>query len=448
MRSHPVPGNPFVRSRAGQVSAAIVGRLRERGFEAWLAGGCVRDAILGETPEDFDVATAARPEDVRALFEHVVETGPRFGTLTIVDGPVMTQVTTFRAEGDYTDGRRPRSLTFGVSLVEDAKRRDFTINALYADPFSGDVLDPVGGIEDVRLRRVRAVGVAGDRFDEDALRMLRAIRFTTRLDATLDDATAAAARKRPHLLRKLSAERIAEELTKMLTHARAARAVRFLEAFAFLDEILPEVAATRGVPQPPEFHPEGDVFTHTVDVLNRLERKDLPLVLAALFHDVGKPLTLTWTDRIRSHGHETVSAALAEERLRALRFSGSVIDDVVDLVAEHIRLGSFLTWKRAKQLRFLSKPNADLHRILHRADRASQGARQDVHRALLEGLEALRAAPRPPAPLVTGDDLKALGLAPGPRFKELLESVRDGQLEGTISTKEEAIAHLKALLRL
>jgi poly(A) polymerase len=438
MRSHPIQGNPFLRSTAGQGAAAVVARLRERGFEAWLAGGCVRDAVLGESPHDFDVATAARPEDVRPLFECVVETGPRFGTLTVLIAESATQVTTFRAEGDYVDGRRPTRLTFGVSLVEDARRRDFTMNALYADPFSGDVLDFVGGLDDLRARVVRAVGDPGERFDEDALRMLRAVRFTTRLGARLDEATASAARRRPHLLRRLSAERISEELTKMLTHPRAAAAVALLEGFAFLDEVLPEVARTRGCPQPPQFHPEGDVYVHTLDVLDRLERKTLTLALAALFHDVGKPLTLAWTDRIRTHGHEGVSAELAQERLRALRFSGDVVDAVSDLVLEHIRLGSILTWRRAKQLRFLSSANVDEHRILHRADRESQGGSLEVEEFLRTEVEALRNTPPAPKPLLTGDDLKRLGLVPGPRFKVLLDAVRDAQLEGSIGSADEA----------
>lgn len=443
-----VDGSPAIlrtlgSSPEGQVGAAIVRRLRERGFEAWLAGGCVRDALLGETPHDFDVATSAKPDEVRPLFEKVVDTGVRFGTVTVVADEVPIQVTTFRAEGVYADGRRPTSLTFGVSLLEDAKRRDFTINALFADPASGEVVDLVGGVEDLAKRRIRAVGDAGERFDEDALRLLRAIRFTAKLRGELDPETERAARARPHLLRRLSAERVGEELKRMLLGPDPRLSLGMLERFGFLDEILPEVAATRGVPQPPEFHPEGDVWFHTIDVVDRLERRTLALALAALFHDVGKALTLTWTDRIRFHGHEPVSCELAQARLRQLRFGNEILDEVIDLVAEHIRFGSYPQWRRARQLRFLAKPNIRDHLALHRADRGSQGGDLDVHARASADLAALEAAPPTPAPLLRGEDLVGLGLAPGPRFKVILESVRDAQLEGSLSTRDEALDHVR-----
>ena len=430
-------------SPGGKAATAIVRRLRERGFHAFLAGGCVRDALLGEAPHDFDIATSARPDEVRPLFDRVVDTGVRYGTLTVLLDEQSIQVTTFRAEGAYVDGRRPTSLTFGVSLEEDAKRRDFTINALYADPITCEVLDRVGGLEDLGRRLVRAVGEPGERFDEDALRLLRAVRFTARLGATLDPATERAARARPHLLALLSGERVGEEMSRMLTGPDPGRALRMMEDLGFLGVVLPELAETRGVPQPPQFHPEGDVFVHTVDVVERLERRNLVLALAALFHDVGKARTLTVSDRIRFHGHEPASCQLSEPRMRRLRYSNDVIEGVLDLVAEHIRFGGFLGWRRAKQLRFLAKPNILDHLVLHRADRESQGGDLAVYEFAHAELRAIAAAPPIAPPLIRGDDLLAMGFKPGPAIRQALEAVRDAQLEGALSGRDEALEYVR-----
>jgi poly(A) polymerase len=434
-----LPSNPFLGSPAAREAAAIVARLREQGFQAWLAGGCVRDAILRGAPDDFDIATSARPWEVVPIFPHVVETGVRYGTVTVVGEHGDVQVTTFRRDADYADGRHPGSLTFGVSLEDDAQRRDLTINALFADPFSGRVLDLVGGLADLRAGLVRSVGVAGDRFDEDALRLLRTVRFAARFDFAIEPGTRRAACARPHLLRKLSAERIGAELEKMLTGRHVGRALLMLDEFGFLAEIAPEVAAMRGVPQPPQFHRIGDVFLHTVDVVERLERRDRTLALAALFHDTGKVTTLSVSDRIRFHGHEPASCQLAEPRLRALRFPGDVIDNVLDLVAEHIRIGGYRLWRRAKQIRFLQKSNIDDHLVLHRADcESAHGLLENLYQ-MQSDLAALRSAPPPQRPLITGADLIAMGHTPGREFKRILEAIRDAQLEGKICTRDDAL---------
>jgi poly(A) polymerase len=443
MRTIRLSGNPFLASEAGRAAASVIARLRSAGFEAWLAGGCVRDAVLGEEAHDFDIATSAVPDSVRPLFPRVVDTGPKFGTVTVLLDSNPIQVTTFRKESEYLDGRRPTSLVFGVSLEDDAARRDFTINALYGDPVEATVVDMVGGLEDLAAKRIRAVGNAGDRFDEDALRMLRGVRFTARFGGSLDPETESAARARPHLLRKLSSERVGEELTKMLLGNNPGAAFRWLWNLGFLAEILPELDATAGVPQPPKFHPEGDVFFHTVDVLERLERRTLVLALAAIFHDVGKARTLTWTDRIRFHGHEPVSSVLADHRLRELRFSNDVIDQVRDLVDEHIRFGTFLLWRRAKQLRFVQKPNIHDHLVLHRADRESQGGDLAVYERAHEELRLLGERKDTVAPLLGGKDLIAMGLKPGPRIREILEAVRDAQLEGSLTSRDEALEHVR-----
>ncbi|MBL8694865.1 MAG: CCA tRNA nucleotidyltransferase [Planctomycetes bacterium] len=431
---------PFVAEPVGRAAAAIVRTLRQGGYEAWLAGGCVRDVVLGTPPKDFDVATSAHPDQVSALFEKVIPTGARFGTVTVLLGGQSVEVTTLREETAYSDGRRPDHIRFGASLEEDARRRDFTVNALFADPDSGRVLDYWGGLADLRSRRIRAVGEPGERFDEDALRLLRMVRFAVRLGSSIDFETERAARARCDRLRLLSAERIREELTKMLLGPRPADAVSLLEKLGFLDEVLPEVAQTRGVPQPPKYHPEGDVYFHTVDVLDRLRPVKLVTALAALFHDVGKTRSLTVTDRIRFHGHEYVSCEMAEPRLRGLTFSNAIIEDVLDLVREHIRFGGYLQWRRATQLRFLEKANIEDHLSLHRADRGSAGGDLAVAELAERMLAERAAAPPPMRTLLSGDDLQRLGYRPGPQFRHMLEALRDEQLEGRVATTADAEA--------
>ncbi|MFN0204731.1 MAG: CCA tRNA nucleotidyltransferase [Planctomycetota bacterium] len=438
----------FLTTPAAAAAAGVIARLRERGFEAFLAGGCVRDAILGEEINDFDVATSARPEEVIPLFDRVVETGIRYGTVTIIDHAqdpqVEIQVTTFRKDAEYSDGRHPGSLTFGVSLEEDAARRDLTMNALFADPATGEVLDCVDGLEDLRAKRIRAVGIAADRFDEDALRLLRTLRFAAKYQFEIDTETRRAARARPHLLKKLSAERVAGELSKMLVGRNVGIAIALLENYSYFDVIAPEVAAMRGVPQPPQFHKIGDVFRHTLDVVERLEKRDLTLALAGLFHDVGKVTTLSVSDRIRFHGHEPDSCRLAFERLRLLKYSNEIIANVIDLIAEHIRIGGYHLWRRAKQVRFLQKENVEDHLILHKADCGSAHDMLDNYHRMCADLAALRSAPPPVKPLLTGADLIQFGLKPGKEFKKILEAVRDWQLEGKICTRDEALRMVRA----
>jgi len=431
---------PFLAEPVGRAAAVIVRTLREAGFEAWLAGGCVRDVVLGALPKDFDVATSAHPDQVSALFEKVIPTGARFGTVTVLLEGQSIEVTTLREETAYSDGRRPDHIRFGASLEEDARRRDFTVNALFADPDSGRVLDYWGGLADLRSRRIRAVGEPGERFDEDALRLLRMVRFAVRLGSKIDFPTEHAARARCDRLRLLSSERIREELTKMLLGPRPAEAVTLLERLGFLDEVLPEVAQTRGVPQPPKYHPEGDVYFHTVDVLDRLRPVKLVTALAALLHDVGKTRSLTVTDRIRFHEHEYVSCEMAEPRLRKLTFSNAVIVEVLDLVREHIRFGGFLQWRRATQLRFLEKENIEDHLSLHRADRGSAGGDMAVAELAEQMLAARAAAPPPMRTLLSGEDLQRLGYRPGPAFRRILEALRDEQLEGRVATAADAEA--------
>lgn len=440
MIRHTLPAGSFIKNGPGRVAAAIVARLRERGFEAWLAGGCVRDVYLGFEPKDFDIATAARPEQVIALFSKVVETGVRYGTVTVIEDGVAIEVTTFRTDGAYEDGRHPTKLVFGVSAREDALRRDFTINALFGDPAADEIVDFVGGIADAKAKILRTVGRAGDRFEEDALRLLRGVRFAARLGWDFEIDTSRAMRARPHLLRKLSPERISAELIKMLTGRDAGAALRLLENYQFIDEFLPEAGALRGVPQPPQFHPEGDCWVHTIDVVQRLDRKTPILTLAALFHDIGKALTLTLTDRIRFHGHEPRSCELAEPRLRALRFSNEIITNVLDLIAEHIRIAGFRQWRRAKQLRFLQKENIDDHLSLHFADCSSAHGMLDNYHEMQSELAKIRSLPPPAEPIVRGSDLQQWGYLPGKQFKEILTAVRDAQLEERIRNIEEARA--------
>lgn len=435
----------FVNTPAARFARGVVMTLREHGFEAFLAGGCVRDAVLGLPVEDYDVATSARPDQVLPLFGHVVATGIRYGTVTVVGEAHSVEVTTFREDADYQNGRHPGTLTFGVSAERDAERRDFTMNAMFADPESAEVLDYTGGLADLDARCLRTVGVPGDRLDEDALRLLRGVRFAARFQLSVDTETSRAMRMRPHKLRQLSPERVAAELIKMITGNHPGESLRLLENYQFLDEFLPEAAAMRGVPQPPKYHPEGDVWVHTVDVVERIDRRTPVLALAALFHDVGKVRTLTVTDRIRFHGHEPVSSELAMARMRQLRLSNELIEGVRELVDEHIRVGGFQSWRRAKQLRFLERPNIDDHLSLHFADCSSAHGMLDNYYYMKNELAQLRSRPaeKQQKPLITGSDLLALGYRQGPGFRTILDAVRDGQLEERITTPDEARAFVE-----
>lgn len=427
-----------LRSRALEIAA----KLRSSGYEAWLVGGCVRDLVLGREPKDFDISTDAVPDAVLSLFPRAELVGAQFG-VALIDG---VEVATFRSDHAYQDGRHPGSVVFERDPREDVLRRDFTINALLLDPASLDaspppVVDYVGGIADLRAGIVRAIGDPERRFTEDHLRMLRAIRFAARLGFEIDAGTMAAIQKLHASIRRVSGERIRDELVRILTEGHARQGFELLDASGLLLDILPEVAAMKGVEQPPEFHPEGDVWVHTMMMLDRLPEGPSPtLALGVLLHDVGKPPTFRMAERIRFDGHVEAGETIACDILKRLRFSHDDINQVVALIANHMRFADVFQMRESTVKRFLRLPKFDEHLELHRIDCLSSHGNVQNYEFMKERFE--HSAPeqlRPPR-LLTGRDLIAAGYRPGPQFSAMLEAAEDAQLEGAVRSKEEALS--------
>jgi poly(A) polymerase len=425
---------------------AIVRRLQDAGFTALYAGGCVRDHLLGKEPHDYDVATDATPEQVQALFRRTVAVGAQFGVICVLDEGREFQVASFRADGLYLDGRHPESVTFSTP-EQDAQRRDFTINGLFFDPIAARLIDYVGGQRDLEARVIRAIGNPADRLREDRLRLLRAVRFATVLDFELDPATwRAVCENAPHI-REVSAERIREELVKIFLAPGRVRGWDLLDESGLMGAVLPELERLKGCEQPPQFHPEGDVFTHTRIMLGLLPAEvTVPLVFSVLFHDIGKPATFTIdpTGRIRFSGHDSLGAQMTEAVMTRLRFSRAEIDATVEAVANHMIFKDVQQMRVAKLKRFMARPHFDEEMELHRVDCTSSHGMLDNYEFLKTKREEFASEPLIPRPLITGRDLIALGLPPGPRFSEILEAVQSRQLEGTLTNRDAALDFVRA----
>jgi len=448
---------------------SVIRTLRQHGHQAYLVGGCVRDLLLGREPADYDVATDATPNQVMRIFPKTYAVGAQFGVVLVPvpDNPSassassvvnsfdfghgddkpsspkthLVEVATFRSDHGYSDGRHPDAVLFTKTPQEDVQRRDFTINGLLLDPISNQVLDYVGGQQDLRAKIIRAIGDPKHRFGEDKLRMMRAVRFAARFGYVIEPATFAAIRALAPQIHQVSCERIRDELTRMLTEGHARRAFELLDETGLLREVLPEISAMKGVQQPPQFHPEGDVFVHTLLLLENLPQP-CPETLAwgALLHDVGKPPTFRVAeDRIRFDGHVDVGVKMAEEICGRLHFSNDQAEQIIALVHNHMRFGQVQQMSESTLKKFLRTPNFAEHLELHRLD-AMAGNRiftcYDFAREKAASIpqEAMR-----PTPLVTGDDLIAAGYEPGPRFREILSAVEDAQLEGRLSSRESAM---------
>ncbi len=422
--------------------------LRSAGHEAWWVGGCVRDLLLNRPLKDIDVATNARPQEVAALFPSARLVGASFGVVIVHLGNFAFEVATFRRDGTYSDQRRPDTISYGT-LDDDARRRDFTINALYYDPFDEKVIDLVGGQDDLRHRLLRAVGDARLRFGEDALRLLRAIRFAATLGLTFEEDTWAALCESAASVETISAERVRDELTRMLTGERPARALELMDQAGLLVRLLPEIAAMKGVEQGPEFHPEGDVFIHTLLALEKLEPRTPVAAWATLLHDVGKPATyLREGGRITFHGHEKVGAEMAMEICRRLRFSAAMAARISAVVERHMRFMSAHEWRRSTMARFIAAETIEDDLAVHRADcLAAHGnlSAWDLVTGELQRAKSRPEVPMLPPPLVTGHDLIALGLTPGPGFRDLLDQVGEWQLNEEVTSREEALERLRRL---
>jgi poly(A) polymerase len=423
----------------------VAARLRECGHLAYFAGGCVRDIVRGEAPKDFDIATDANPEAVQKLFPHTYAVGAHFGVILVVENGFQFEVATFRADDVYVDGRRPSAVHFS-SPEEDARRRDFTINGMFYDPVAEKVIDFVGGRADIQAKLVRAIGNPGQRFAEDRLRMLRAVRFATVLDYKIDNETWDALLAKVASINEISAERIREELVRMFLSSNRTRGWDLLDSSGLMRAILPEIDAMKGCAQPEQFHPEGDVFEHTRLMLQFLpEKVSVPLVFAVLLHDVAKPRTATVdnTGRIRFNEHDRIGAEMTEEIMRRLRFSGAEIDATVEMVRQHMVFKDVPKMRIAKLKRFMARPTFDDELELHRVDCEGSHRMLDNYEFLLRKREEFANEPIIPPPLVRGDDLIALGLKPSPKFGEILEAVETRHLEGTLRTREEALEWVK-----
>jgi poly(A) polymerase len=438
---------------------SIVRTLREQNHQAFLVGGCVRDLLLGHEPADYDVTTDATPNEVMRIFPQTYAVGAQFGVVLVPchDGArsvlgasdmpkgSVVEVATFRSDVGYSDGRHPDEVRFSKDPREDVERRDFTINGLLLDPIKDKVLDYVGGREDLERHLVRTIGDPARRFAEDKLRMLRAIRFAARFEYEIDPETFAAIQKFAPNINQVSRERVRDELTKMLVEGHARRAFLLLDESGLLKEVLPEISAMKGVEQPPQFHPEGDVFVHTLLLLDNLPPAP-PATLAwgALLHDVGKPATFRVApDRIRFDGHVEVGVKMAEEILHRLRFSNDDSEQIVALVKNHMRFADATRMKESTLKKFIRMPRFEEHLDLHRMDCQSSHGDLTSYNFTREKLQSMPEEVVNPAPLLSGDDLIAAGYEPGPRFKEILTSVEDAQLEGTLRSREEAKAFVE-----
>src|SRR6202166_1039771 len=428
----------------------ICATLRAEGHQAYLVGGCVRDLLMDRAPDDYDVSTDARPERVQELFPHSVAVGAKFGVILVVEDGAQVEVATYRSDIGYSDGRHPDQVVYSDSPQEDVRRRDFTINGLLMDPASGEILDYVGGRADLRAGIVRAIGDPRLRFAEDKLRMMRAVRFAARFGFRIDPETMAAALNLAAQVTQVSPERLREELTKLLTEGAARRGFELLDETGLLPVVLPDIARMKGVEQPPQFHPEGDVWIHTRMMLEKLQPNCSPtLAWGVLLHDVGKPPTFAPAKgpgtRIRFDGHVDVGARMAEHICRTLRFSNEDTEQIETLVANHLRFIDVPRMRTATLKRFVRLPRFEEHLELHRLDcLASHGSLEAynfVQRFLVETPPEKVYPPK----LVTGDDLKDMGLAPGPRFREILLAVEEAQLEGRLQDRESALQYARAM---
>jgi poly(A) polymerase len=448
----------------------VIRTLRNRGYQAYLVGGCVRDLLLGREPADYDVSTDATPDEVMRIFPRTLTVGAQFGVVLVplkslgieaceseadaASHPHCIEVATFRSDGAYSDGRHPDSVRYTDDPREDVQRRDFTINGLMLDPAEGgengrgwasQVLDFVGGRADLQNKVIRTIGDPERRFTEDKLRMLRAVRFAARFEYAIDAATMQSIQRLAPRIAQVSRERVRDELTKMLTEGRAARAFELLDDSRLLPQVLPEVAKMKGVEQPPQFHPEGDVWVHTLLLLKNLPTgASRTLAWGALLHDVGKPPTFRIApDRIRFDGHVEIGVKMAEQICQRLRMSNDDTEQIMALVANHMKFPEVRRMRESTFKRFIRQPRFDEHLELHRLDCLGSHGKLDLYDFTKEKAESLPPDEVRPEPLISGYDLIKAGYQPGPHFKEILAAIEDAQLEGTLSTRAEALEWVK-----
>ena len=424
---------------ARERAVAIVRRLREASFEAYFAGGCVRDMLIGKTPQDYDITTSAKPEDIKKIFTDTIPVGAQFGVILVVLDGQPYEVASFRYDGPYLDGRHPSHVRYGT-LEEDIRRRDFTINGMIYDPIADRVIDLVDGQKDLKRHRVRAIGNAHERFAEDRLRMIRAVRFAANLAFNIDPPTFAAIQDSATTITQISWERIGEEVTRILTEGRARRGFELLDECGLLRVLLPEVVALQGIAQSPDFHPEGDVFVHTLLLLKHLDSPTETLAYGCLLHDIAKPVCIRQeAQRITFYGHSEQGAAMAEEILKRLKRGRSVWERVAYLVRNHLRHVQAPQMRLSTLKRFLREDG--IHELLElaRIDALSSNGDLTYYQFCMERLAGLKEEEIRPEPLIRGSDLISMGYTPGPLFAKILRQVEDAQLGGELRSREEAL---------
>jgi poly(A) polymerase len=433
---------PF-KSELYDVGKYLVTQLRNAGHRAFFVGGCTRDTLMSVPPKEYDVTTSATPEEVSRIFSHTIPVGVSFGVILVLVGHYRFEVATFRKDESYSDGRHPDYVTYSSEEEEDVLRRDFTINGMLYDPIEEQAIDYVGGMDDIRDRIIRTIGVPYERFREDKLRLMRAVRFSSRYGFKLEEKTYEALGELAGGISQVSAERIRDELVKIITQQNPGAGLGVLRESGILRHILPEVDLMYGVEQPPEFHPEGDVFTHTCLVLDNIYREaegnvSTELAMAGLLHDVGKPPTFSVSDRIRFNGHDKLGADMSVGICRRLKFSNRQIEIIFELIRDHLKFKDVFHMRKSTLKRFMGSPNFEEHMVLHLSDCLASHGSTEAYDYIINKLDEYRNEEIKPEPLLGGKELIEMGYTPGPLFSEILNFVEEAQLEGDIKNMEEA----------
>jgi len=434
---------PF-ESELFDIAKHLVTQLKNSGYKAFCVGGCTRDMLMNVPPKEYDITTSATPEEVSNIFSHTIPVGVSFGVILVLIGHYRFEVATFRKDEGYSDSRHPEYVTYSTDEEEDVLRRDFTINGMLYDPIEEEAIDYAGGLDDIRDGIIRTIGVPLDRFSEDKLRLMRAVRFASRYGFAIEGDTYGALKELASRINLVSAERIKDELVKIITQRNPGDGLKMLRETGLLRYILPEVDIMHGVEQPPEFHPEGDVFKHTCLVLDKIYENtgglaSPELAMGGLLHDVGKPPTFSVSDRIRFNGHDKLGADMSREICRRLKFSNKQIELIYELVRDHLKFKDVFYMKKSTLKRFIGMPDFDEHMVLHLADCLASHGSTEAYDFVMKKFEELKDEEIKPEPLLGGRELIEMGYSPGPLFKEILNLVEEAQLEGEITSRSEAL---------
>lgn len=426
------------------IARHLVTQLRDAGHKAFCVGGCTRDMMMDVPPKEYDITTSATPDEVSKIFTHTIPVGVSFGVILVLIGHYRFEVATFRKDESYSDSRHPDAVTYSTEEEEDVLRRDFTINGMLYDPIAEEAIDFVGGAEDIRDAIIRTIGAPYKRFDEDKLRLMRAVRFASRYGFKVEAETYSALIEHASGITLVSAERIRDELLKIISQKNPGAGLELLRVSGLLRHILPEVEVMYGVEQPPEFHPEGDVFTHTCLVLDRIYENtgglaSPELAMAGLLHDVGKPPTFSVSDRIRFNGHDKLGADMSREICRRLKFSNRQIELIYELIRDHLKFKDVFHMKKSTLKRFIGQPDFEEHMILHLADCLASHGSTEAYEFVMNKFDEFKDEEIKPEPLLGGRELIEMGYKPGPIFTEILNFVEEAQLEGEISSTSEAL---------